>query len=171
MSTFGFSTEEKVACDFYKLVQANLCYDVLVADEETGEVTTVKRRFGGGLDLFSIRGAFLGCVYYKVTNRIAALYCLTQYNGKASVDSGYVAAKYRRQGIGFALLQQACDKLLEMGNTTIHFIVRSGAMNRLVDKLTYPPGTICKDSVGFDDRLDDLDDFLFTADERPSESF
>jgi GNAT superfamily N-acetyltransferase len=166
MDAFEFSTDWKVARGFYDLVEANLCYDDYIEDE-SGEVTRVRQRCSFGLDLFLLRGKFLGCVYCKVSGKIGGLYCLTEKGGKGYVDSGYVAHAQRRKGIGFKLLQQACDKLIDMGKMPVCFIVRSKAMDRLIDKLAYPPGTIRKVNVCYDDMLDDLEDFLFSDDEQP----
>src|SRR5262249_1101190 len=149
-----------VARDFYDLVDANLYYWSYL-NSDAGE-----RNHPGRPDLFTIRGRFLGCVYCKVGERIAGLYCLTEKDGKAYVDSAWCAYKQRGQGIGSELLQRACDKLIEMGRTPIHFIVRSEAMGRLVQRLTYPPGTIRIEDYDPDPMLDDLEDFLFTADEQ-----
>jgi predicted GNAT family acetyltransferase len=167
MDTFEFGIDRQIARDFYDLVEANLCYEDCIEDE-SGEVKRVKRRCSFGLDLFTMRDEFLGCVYCKVDGKVAGLYCLTEKNGNGYVDSGYVAHKLRGQGIGFKLLQQACDKLIEMGKTPVCFIVRSRAMDRLIDKLVYGAGTIRKENVCYDNMLDNLEDLLFTDEEQPA---
>jgi hypothetical protein len=53
-----------------------------------------------------------------------------------------------------------------MGKMPIYFIVRSAAMDRLIDKLAYPAGTIRKEDVSYDDSLAELQDLLFTEDEQ-----
>ncbi len=169
MELFGFGTDWKVARDFYNLVQANLYYDDLVEDEKTGEAS-IKRPFSPSLDLFTLRDEFLGCVYYKLGDRIAGLYCLTEKDNNGYVDSAYVAHVYRGRGIGFQLLQRACDKLIEMGKTPVCVVVRSAAMDRLLDRLAYPVGTIRKQNVCYDKFLAELKDHLFTEHERPTES-
>jgi hypothetical protein len=73
VDAFEFSTDPKIVTGFYRLVQANLCYDYPVEDKETGVVTSVRTRFSPGLDLFTLRGKFLGCVYCKVGGKVAGL--------------------------------------------------------------------------------------------------
>jgi GNAT superfamily N-acetyltransferase len=164
VNTFEFSTDLKLARGFYDLVEANLCF----VDDLKSEGARVRLHIR--LDLFEMRDHFLGCVYYKVGERIAGLYCLTEKDDQGFVDSGYVAHKFRRQSIGFKLLQQACDKLIEMGKVPVCCLVRSAAMDRLIDKLPYPAGTIRKVDVDYDDKLDGLEDLLFTEDEQPPRS-
>ena len=146
VKTFEFSTDWKVARDFYDLVEANLSLE---------------------LDLFTKRDRFLGCVYCKTGEKIAGLFSLTEKDGKGYVDSGYVAHAQRGKGIGFKLLEEACNRLIAMGKTPVCFIVRSRAMDRLIDKLSYPAGTIRKEEVLYDQNLEDLIDFLFSEDEKP----
>jgi ribosomal protein S18 acetylase RimI-like enzyme len=157
--TFEFSTDQNTALSFYKRVKNNI---LMRAPSEDGERLELQRCYYDH-DLFSIRGTFLGCVYAETEGRIAGLFCITQYKGRASVDSGYVASKFRTRGIGAALLKNACDKLIERGKLPIHMIVRSTKMDRLIDRLGYPHGTVVKDDVAND--LDEMEDCLFTEQE------
>jgi hypothetical protein len=164
---FAFSADVKFAMAFYALVRANLYYlDYSATD------TGTPRRFPDSA-LFEIRGKFLGCVHAPLGGRVLGLFCLTERDGRAFVESGYVAAKYQGNEIGSGLLEMACDKLVEMDKKPIHFEIESSAMGHLLDKLItakrYPFETL--QVVGArSDFYDGLGDYLFTPDERPAGS-
>lgn len=161
--TYAFSLDPQVVRSFYELLKSNMVLPMPSAD---GEKIEWQRTYMD-LDLFSMRGEFLGCVVCKVDQRTAGVACLTRYDGYAHIDSAYVATQHRGRGVGVVLITMARDKLLEMRAVPIHVTVRSTVMDHLIDKLNDPAGTFVKDHVAAD--LDTIRDCLFTDDEEPPE--
>jgi GNAT superfamily N-acetyltransferase len=165
METYEFSTDRRVAKSFYDRVKNNVVRLMPSRDPDSPDL--VRQPCFVDLDLFRIKELFLGCVSYAIDGEVAGLICIAERQGKAYVDSGYVADRYRKHGVGSKLLRMACDKLIEIGKTPIYLVVRSKQMDSLVDKLSYPAGIVQKLDVSND--YDDLHDCLFTDQERPPE--
>jgi ribosomal protein S18 acetylase RimI-like enzyme len=148
MVSYGMVTDESVERDFFQRVQEHLI--------------TPDRRPMPPLELFKRRGVFIAAVSATMDNRLVGLYALTDHEGKAHIDVGYVLSKYRRHGIGFELLDRSLRFLCDCGRKPVYLDIRTAEMVRLVLRLRerVPQDTLLA-SISLDPAAKDLQDDLY----------
>jgi ribosomal protein S18 acetylase RimI-like enzyme len=151
--SYGIITDEKMARDFFDLVQDHL-YRV---DSATKERRPLPR-----LDMFARRGVFIAAISAYDDDKLVGLYVLTDHVGKAHIDAGYVVSKYRRLGIGYELLDRSFRHLYDCGRRPVFIDIRTAEMVRLVLRLREAvPANALIAAVSLDPSAKNLKDDLY----------